>query len=49
MTSISKLSDELLVESYVKAIELNLSFDFIRLLQDELNRRSLTLKLKKSS
>ncbi|MBB6445948.1 sporulation histidine kinase inhibitor Sda [Bacillus benzoevorans] len=36
-----KLSDELLIETYFKAKELDLSLDFIRLLEKELNRRSI--------
>lgn len=44
-----KLSDELLVESYYKAIELKLSLDFIRLIETEIHRRSLTHKVKISS
>lgn len=43
------LSDELLIETYYKAIELNLSRDFIELIRLELNRRSLTDKIKLSS
>ena len=41
-----KLSDELLIESYYKAIQLNLSPDFIRLIENEIHRRSLSPKLK---
>ncbi|MBS4176261.1 sporulation histidine kinase inhibitor Sda [Lederbergia citrea] len=37
-----KLSDELLIESYHKARELNLSSEFIQLIESELQRRSLT-------
>lgn len=37
-----KLSDELLVESYYKAIELKLSLDFIRLIETEIHRRCLS-------
>ncbi|MGG5254975.1 sporulation histidine kinase inhibitor Sda [Neobacillus sp. SM06] len=44
-----KLSDELLIESYFKARELNLSADFIRLIETEIHRRSLTTKIKISS
>lgn len=40
-----KLSDELLIESYFKARELKLSMDFIRLIENEINRRSLTAKI----
>lgn len=35
------LSDELLIETYFKAKELDLSNDFIRLLEKELHRRSI--------
>jgi len=44
-----KLSDELLLESYYKAIELKLSTDFIHLIEKEIKRRSLSHKLKASS
>ncbi|HLO12762.1 sporulation histidine kinase inhibitor Sda [Neobacillus drentensis] len=44
-----KLSDELLIESYFKAKELNLSPDFIGLIESEINRRSLYNKIKLSS
>ncbi|WP_174494591.1 sporulation histidine kinase inhibitor Sda [Salirhabdus euzebyi] len=43
------LSDELLIESYHKACELSLSRDFIQLIEDEMKRRSLSHKIKKSS
>ncbi|MGO4887266.1 sporulation histidine kinase inhibitor Sda [Anaerobacillus sp. MEB173] len=43
------LSDELLIETYFKAIELNLNKDFLELLKKELQRRSLMDKLKLSS
>ncbi|WP_027724646.1 sporulation histidine kinase inhibitor Sda [Tuberibacillus calidus] len=36
-----KLSDELLIESYYKAKELQLSTDFINLIEQEIRRRSL--------
>lgn len=36
-----KLSDKLLMESYDKAKELKLNPDFIRLIENELKRRSL--------
>lgn len=36
-----KLSDELLIESYFKARELQLSPDFIYLIETEIKRRSL--------
>jgi developmental checkpoint coupling sporulation initiation to replication initiation len=43
------LSDELLIESYYKAIELNLSTEFILLIESEINRRCLFNKVKISS
>ncbi|PLT34623.1 sporulation histidine kinase inhibitor Sda [Bacillus sp. V5-8f] len=42
----NKLSDDLLIESYFKACKLNLSSDFIRLIETEIHRRSLTHKIK---
>ncbi|MDN4074839.1 MULTISPECIES: sporulation histidine kinase inhibitor Sda [Fictibacillus] len=39
------LSDELLIESYFKAKELQLSTDFISLIQKEIERRSLQNQL----
>lgn len=39
------LSDELLIESYHKANELNLSPDFVYLIEQEINKRSLTHKI----
>ncbi|SDM20830.1 sporulation histidine kinase inhibitor Sda [Bacillus sp. OK048] len=44
-----KLSDELLIESYYKARELNLSPEFIELIETEIDRRSLLKKMKISS
>lgn len=41
-----KLSDELLIESYFKARELKLSVDFIRLIESEIQRRSLSNTIK---
>jgi len=41
-----KLSDELLLESYHTANELNLSPDFISLIEKEIHRRHLTHKIK---
>jgi len=35
------LSDALLQEAYEKAIELNLNHDFIQMIEEELNKRSL--------
>ncbi|WP_090775841.1 sporulation histidine kinase inhibitor Sda [Shouchella lonarensis] len=43
------LSDELLIETYHKAIELELQQDFIDLIHDELHRRSLIDRIKLSS
>ncbi|WML54126.1 sporulation histidine kinase inhibitor Sda [Neobacillus sp. PS3-12] len=43
------LSDELLIESYYKAIELNLSTEFILLIESEIHRRCLFNKVKISS
>ncbi|QKY69521.1 sporulation histidine kinase inhibitor Sda [Lentibacillus sp. CBA3610] len=40
------LSDELLVESYHKANELNLSPDFLLLIEKEIKRRDLWHKIK---
>ncbi|MBD1382067.1 sporulation histidine kinase inhibitor Sda [Metabacillus arenae] len=44
-----KLSDELLIESYYKATELELSQDFIDLIKSEIKRRSLGHVLKATS
>ncbi len=44
-----KLSDELLIESYYKARELNLSPEFIHLIETEIHRRALFNKMKISS
>lgn len=41
-----KLSDDLLLESYFKARNLKLSSDFIRLIETEIHRRSLTHKIR---
>ena len=49
MLKVRKLSDELLIESYYKARELNLSPDFIDLIETEIKRRSLFQKMRKSS
>ncbi|WP_461201105.1 sporulation histidine kinase inhibitor Sda [Anoxybacillus sp. TBDG-1] len=43
------LPDDLLIESYYKAKELQLSKDFIELIESEIFRRRLDHKLKKSS
>lgn len=42
--SLVLLSDELLVESYFKSIELQLNHDFIALIKEELERRDLLKK-----
>ncbi|AJH79695.1 MULTISPECIES: sporulation histidine kinase inhibitor Sda [Heyndrickxia] len=44
-----KLSDELLIESYFKAKELKLSSEFVKLIEKEIERRSLTHKIKATS
>ncbi|AND42817.1 MULTISPECIES: sporulation histidine kinase inhibitor Sda [Bacillaceae] len=44
-----KLSDDLLIESYYKAKELQLSKDFIRLIETEIHRRSLSNRIKVTS
>lgn len=44
-----KLSDELLIQSYFKARELNLSTEFIHLIESEIHRRCLMHKIKVSS
>ncbi|WP_102345517.1 sporulation histidine kinase inhibitor Sda [Bacillus sp. Marseille-P3661] len=43
------LSDELLIESYYKAIELKLSPEFIQLIKKEIERRGISHKIKKTS
>ncbi|OCA86476.1 sporulation histidine kinase inhibitor Sda [Pradoshia sp. D12] len=40
-----KLPDDLLIESYYKARHLNLSQEFIRLIEREIDRRSLSYKI----
>lgn len=40
------LSDELLIESYHTANELNLSPDFLSLIEEEIHRRCLSHKIK---
>ncbi|MFC7393274.1 sporulation histidine kinase inhibitor Sda [Scopulibacillus cellulosilyticus] len=40
-----KLSDDLLIESYFKAKELELSKEFIHLIEEEIHRRSLDGKV----
>ncbi|SFB10185.1 developmental checkpoint coupling sporulation initiation to replication initiation [Lentibacillus halodurans] len=37
------ISDELLIEIYQKAIELNLNYEFVIILRHELSRRSLKI------
>ncbi|WP_078553103.1 sporulation histidine kinase inhibitor Sda [Bacillus alkalicellulosilyticus] len=41
-----KLSDELLLEAYQKAINLNLEPDFIKLLSIEIQKRNIYEKMK---
>ncbi|MDX8359511.1 MULTISPECIES: sporulation histidine kinase inhibitor Sda [Bacillaceae] len=41
-----RLSDELLIQSYFKAMDLKLSNEFIHLIKLEINRRSLNNKIK---
>jgi developmental checkpoint coupling sporulation initiation to replication initiation len=48
-TGMRKLSDDLLIESYYKAKELQLSKDFIRLIETEIHRRSLSNRIKVTS
>ncbi len=48
-TTMRKLSDELLIESYYKATEMKLNDDFIELIKKEIKRRSLGHLLKASS
>lgn len=43
-----KLSDDLLIESYYKAIELKLSPEFIHLIEIEMQQRALLDKIKVS-
>ncbi len=47
--NMQNLSDELLIETYYKAVELNLNHDFIELIRVEIARRSLSDKIKLSS
>ncbi|MFJ7513273.1 sporulation histidine kinase inhibitor Sda [Peribacillus simplex] len=42
-----KLNDQLLIDSYLKAIELDLNKNFILVLEEELKRRGLPLILQK--
>lgn len=44
-TIMSTLSDELLVESYYKAVELDLEMEFIHLLLAEIHKRQLPVSL----
>ncbi|WP_226583220.1 sporulation histidine kinase inhibitor Sda [Halobacillus litoralis] len=43
-----QLSDSLLIQSYHKAIELNLSEDFITQIKEEIKKRSIQHLLEKS-
>ncbi|WP_085524494.1 sporulation histidine kinase inhibitor Sda [Tuberibacillus sp. Marseille-P3662] len=44
MRGLNRLSDELLMDSFYQAKQLELDDDFIELLQNELKRRSLSVK-----
>lgn len=46
---VKQLTDELLLESYFKASELKLNPEFIRLIEQEIRRRSLHAKIKLTS
>lgn len=39
-------TDQFILEAYEKAVELNLEHDFLRLLEEELKRRNLTIHKK---
>ena len=41
LKQMKRLSDELLLETYRKALELNLSPEFIQLIEEEIKRRFL--------
>jgi len=43
------MPDELLIESYFRAVNLKLNPDFIQQLETEIRRRSILRKLKKPS
>jgi developmental checkpoint coupling sporulation initiation to replication initiation len=43
-----KMTDELLIETYDKALKLDSDKDFIQLLEQELKRRNLELKKEKA-
>jgi developmental checkpoint coupling sporulation initiation to replication initiation len=47
--TMNNISDELLIDSYYKAIALDLHPDFIFLMESEIIRRSLQSKLKPST
>lgn len=47
--TMNKLTDDLLIESYHKAKKLKLSTDFIRLIESEIHRRSLSHRVRLSS
>ncbi|OIJ14185.1 sporulation protein [Anaerobacillus arseniciselenatis] len=42
-------SNDLVIQTYYKAIELNLSADFINLIKEEIERRSLLDYIRKTS
>lgn len=46
MIQINHLSDDLLIKTYYEAIELSLSKNFIKLLEDEMKQRNLSNQLK---
>lgn len=48
-SKMKNLSNEILIETYFKAIELNLSQDFIELIRSEIAKRSLTDEIKLTS
>lgn len=45
----SKLTDELLIEAYFKAKDLNLNAEFIVLLENEIRQRFLITKIDKTA
>ena len=46
MSSIVELKDDFLIDSYLKALELNLDPLFIQMLKDEIDRRKINLEEK---
>lgn len=45
MSALNNISDDVLEESYYKAIELNLSSDFVEILIEEITMRDLQQKI----